>query len=40
MAEESEEYATEPVPDDKTVGWVRVALVAAMVAFSLPTFLT
>ena len=40
MAEASEEYATEPVPDDKTVSWVRVALVAAMVAFSLPTFLT
>lgn len=40
MAAESEEYATQPVPDHKTVGWVRVALVAAMVAFSLPTFLT
>jgi cytosine permease len=40
MDAESSEYATEPVPDHATVGWVRVALVAAMVAFSLPTFLT
>ena len=40
MAVESGEFATEPVPDHKTVSWVRVALVAAMVAFSLPTFLT
>lgn len=40
MTAESGEFATEPVPDGKTVAWVRVALVAAMVAFSLPTFLT
>ena len=40
MDAESSEYATEPVPDHATVGWFRVALVAAMVAFSLPTFLT
>lgn len=40
MDVESSEFATEPVPDDRTVGWFRVALVAAMVAFSLPTFLT
>ena len=40
MAVESGEFATEPVPDHRTVSWVRVALVAAMVAFSLPTFLT
>lgn len=40
MDSESSEYATEPVPDEATVGWFRVALVAAMVAFSLPTFLT
>ncbi len=40
MSTESTEFATEPVPDSHTVGWFRVALVAAMVAFSLPTFLT
>ncbi|MEP4146385.1 MAG: cytosine permease [Halioglobus sp.] len=40
MTAESGEFATEPVPDEKTVSWVRVALVASMVAFSLPTFLT
>tara|TARA_R110001592_G_scaffold363393_2_gene687357 strand:+ start:10750 stop:12018 length:1269 start_codon:yes stop_codon:yes gene_type:complete len=40
MEAESSEFATEPVPDESTVGWFRVALVAAMVAFSLPTFLT
>jgi cytosine permease len=40
MDVESSEFATEPVPDDATVGWFRVAFVAAMVAFSLPTFLT
>jgi cytosine permease len=40
MAEASGEFATEPVPDHSTVGWFRVAAVAAMVAFSLPTFLT
>ncbi len=40
MTVESTEYATEPVPDAQTVGWFRVTLVASMVAFSLPTFLT
>lgn len=40
MSNESEEFATEPVPDSSTVGWFKVAMVAAMVAFSLPTFLT
>lgn len=40
MSEHSSEFATEPVPDEHTVGWFRVALVAAMVSFSLPTFLT
>ena len=40
MSVESSEFATQPVPDESTVGWFRVALVAAMVAFSLPTFLT
>ncbi|MEM8981436.1 MAG: cytosine permease [Pseudomonadota bacterium] len=37
---ESSEFATEPVPAHAQVGWVRVALVSAMVAFSLPTFVT
>jgi cytosine permease len=40
MGSESSEFATEPVPDSATVPWYRVAFVAAMVAFSLPTFLT
>ena len=40
MSVESSEFATEPVPDEHTVPWFRVALVAAMVSFSLPTFLT
>jgi cytosine permease len=33
-------YATRSVPEEETVGWFRVALVSAMVAFSLPTFVT
>lgn len=37
---ESEEFATEPVPKERTVGWLRVGLISAMVAFSLPTFVT
>jgi len=37
---ETSEFATEPVPDDSTVSWIRVATVAAMVSFSLPMFLT
>lgn len=40
MNVESEEFATEPVPREHTVGWVRVGLISAMVAFSLPTFVT
>ena len=40
MNVESEEFATEPVPQEHTVGWVRVGLISAMVAFSLPTFVT
>ena len=40
MDPESQEFATEPVPDESTIAWFRVALVASMVAFSLPTFLT
>jgi len=40
MNVESEEFATKPVPQEHTVGWVRVGLISAMVAFSLPTFVT
>jgi len=40
MNVESEEFATEPVPVEHRVGWVRVGLISAMVAFSLPTFVT
>ena len=40
MDSESLEFATEPVPPDHRVGWIRVGLISAMVAFSLPTFLT
>lgn len=40
MEVDSSEFATEPVPDEHTVSWIRVAMVASMVAFSLPTFLT
>lgn len=38
MAESSSEFATEPVPEARTVGWFKVSLVAALVAFSLPNF--
>ena len=37
---ESLEFATEPVPPEHRVGWIRVGLISAMVAFSLPTFVT
>ncbi|MEN0045258.1 MAG: cytosine permease [Pseudomonadota bacterium] len=37
---DSQEFATQPVPPTHQVGWVRVALISAMVAFSLPTFVT
>jgi cytosine permease len=40
MSETSEEFATEPVPEERTVPWLRVGLISAMVAFSLPTFVT
>ena len=40
MTVESREFSTAPVPDEHTVSWVRVALIASMVAFSLPVFLT
>lgn len=40
MTDASEEFATEPVPDSRTVPWIRVGVISAMVAFSLPTFVT
>ena len=40
MKVESTEFSTEPVPDEHTVSWIRVAIIASMVAFSLPVFLT
>ena len=36
----STEHATGPVPENKTCGWHRVAIVSAMVGFSMPTFVT
>ncbi len=36
----SEEFATEPVPVERRVGWLKVGVISAMVAFSLPTFVT
>ena len=39
MTVESTEFPTEPVPDEHTVSWIRVAIIASMVAFSLPVFL-
>lgn len=40
MSEQSEEFATEPVPPEHRVPWYRVGVISAMVAFSLPTFVT
>lgn len=40
MSEHAGEFATVPVPDEHTVPWIRVAVISAMVAFSLPTFVT
>lgn len=40
MSDTSSEFATEPVPDHRTVAWPKVAVISAMVAFSLPTFVT
>jgi len=40
MAEDISEFAAVAITDDKLVPWPRVAAVAAMVAFSLPTFIT
>lgn len=35
-----DDFATQPVPRTNQTGWLRVAVVSAMVAFSLPTFIT
>ena len=40
MSEDMNEFAAVAITDDKLVPWPRVAAVAAMVAFSLPTFIT
>ena len=40
MQNETSEFAPVAVTDDKLVPWLRVAAVAAMVSFSLPTFIT
>lgn len=40
MSEDMNEFAAIAITDDKLVAWPRVAAVAAMVAFSLPTFIT
>lgn len=36
----SDEFAAEKISESRLVGWPRVAAVAAMVSFSLPTFVT
>jgi len=38
--EDGSEFSAVAITDDKLVAWPRVAAVAAMVAFSLPTFIT
>ncbi len=38
--EASSEFSAVPIRDDQLVAWPRVAAIAAMVGFSLPTFLT
>lgn len=40
MSDEMNEFSAVTITDDKLVPWPRVAAVAAMVAFSLPTFIT
>jgi len=38
--EDGSEFSAAPIRDDQLVAWPRIAAVAAMVAFSLPTFIT
>ena len=40
MSETDTEFTTVPVPRERTVAWWRVGVISAMVAFSLPTFIT
>ncbi len=40
MSVSDSEFTTEPVPESRTVPWWRVGVISAMVAFSLPTFIT
>lgn len=40
MADENDEFAVVRIGDNRLVAWPRVAAIAAMVGFSLPTFLT
>lgn len=40
MTASDTEFTTEPVPEERTVPWWRVGVISAMVAFSLPTFIT
>ena len=40
MSDENNEFAAVAIRDDQLVAWPRVASVAAMIGFSLPTFLT
>ena len=40
MSVSDSEFTTEPVPYERTVPWWRVGVISAMVAFSLPTFIT
>ena len=35
-----QEFSTEPVPEDRTVGWIRVAIISATASFSLPTLIS
>ena len=34
-----QEFSTEPVPENRTVGWIRVAIISATASFSLPTLI-
>ena len=40
MSSFDNEFTTSPVPPERRVAWWRVGLISAMVAFSLPTFIT
>ena len=40
MSASDTEFTTSPVPPERRVAWWRVGLISAMVAFSLPTFIT